>query len=59
MALDTQTDEMMDNIDAAFFSGDRFHDAEAVEQAEFYVGRWQRELERIKVMLTQREKDKS
>ena len=59
MALDKRTDDTMDSIDAACLSGDAFHDAEAVKQAEFYIGRWQRELERIKIMLAAREKEGS
>ncbi len=43
--------EACEQIDAAFFSADTFHDDEAVKMMEYYMGRWNRELENIKKML--------
>ena len=40
-----------EEIDAVFFSGDGFQNKTALEEIEFYVGRWSREIERIKLML--------
>jgi len=44
-----------EKIDAGFFSGDTFHDPKIIEQMEYYLGRWQRELKLIKKMLEQDE----
>ena len=40
--------EALEEIDAAFFSGDTFHDPEALKEVEEYLGRWQREITSIK-----------
>ena len=41
----------LDSIDACFFSGDTFQNAGALEAVEFYIGRWTREIARIKETL--------
>jgi hypothetical protein len=42
------TERACDQIDAGFFSGDTFHYPESIERIEWYLGRWSRELARIK-----------
>ena len=54
-----QTDDLFDAIDAAFFTGDEFHDRGTIKEVEFYLGRWERELGRIKIMLTKLEEEKA
>jgi len=49
--MDDYTEGMCQQIDAAFFSADTFHSDEAVRLMEYYLGRWNREIERIKEML--------
>jgi len=44
-------EEACESIDAGFFSGDTFHDEESLKEIEYYLGRWNRETERIKKML--------
>ncbi len=44
-------EEQLDGIDAAFFSGDTFHDKEALEKIEHYLARWTREVASIKKMM--------
>ena len=41
----------LDSIDACFFSGDTFQNADALEAVELYIGRWTREIARIKADL--------
>lgn len=36
--------EAFESIDAAFFSGDAFHNHKAAACAQYYIGRWQRSL---------------
>ena len=44
-------DDACEEIDAAFFSGDAFHDNEALTKIKHYLGRWNREAESIEKML--------
>ena len=37
-----------EEIDAAFFSGDTFHDEKVLSEFEWYLSRWTRETARIK-----------
>jgi hypothetical protein len=46
--MEPWAEEACNEIDAGFFSGDTFHYPESIARIEFYLGRWQRELERIK-----------
>ena len=46
--LPPYAEEALDLIDACFFSGDTFQNADAIETAEHYIGRWTREIARIK-----------
>lgn len=39
--------DAFDEIDAAVFSGDSFHDKENAEVLQSFINRWQRELVRI------------
>lgn len=45
-------EDNFDSIDAGFFSADTFHNNEAIERAEFYIDRWQREIVKIKEMMS-------
>jgi len=38
------TDSACDEIDAAIFTGDEFHDATARKELRDYMARWEREL---------------
>lgn len=49
--LPAWAEESLDAIDACFFSGDTFQNADALEAVEFYIGRWTREIARIKETL--------
>ena len=49
--LPAWAEESLDAIDAGFFSSDVFHSADAIETAEYYIGRWTREIARIKETL--------
>jgi hypothetical protein len=40
-----------DEIDAGFFSADTFHSEEAIARAEWYMGRWAREIVAIRETL--------
>lgn len=42
-----------DEIDAAVFSGDILHSAEALARFEWYLARWQREIVNIKRLLAE------
>jgi hypothetical protein len=44
-------DGAIDEIDAALFSGDTFHDAEAIEDFRRIMERWERRLVEIKSIL--------
>lgn len=47
-----------EEIDAAFFSSDAFHNPERLAEIEHYLGRWSREAENIRKLLAE-ELDKS
>ena len=49
--LPAWAEESLDAIDAGFFSGDTFQNAGALAAVEFYIGRWTREIARIKADL--------
>jgi len=40
--LEPRTEEMLDGVDAAVFSGDAFFTAEAIARFRWYLGRWER-----------------
>ena len=46
--LPPYAEKALDLIDACFFSGDTFQNAAALETADYYIGRWTREIARIK-----------
>ncbi len=46
-----------EEIDAAFFSGDGFHNEVSLAKISFYVGRWRREINSIEECLEE-EKEK-
>lgn len=50
------TEDQLDSIDAAFFSGDSFHNEADLEKVEYYLGRWSREVDSIKEMLADPER---
>ena len=43
-----KVEEAIDEIDAALFSGDQFHDLDNLKELECYLIRWQKELASIK-----------
>lgn len=44
MSLHPKVDEAFDEIDAAVFSGDSFHDPDNLAELERYIARWSREI---------------
>jgi hypothetical protein len=49
--LPAYTERHFDAIDADFFSGDTFHDEDAIKRFEWYVARWQRQTVEIREMM--------
>ncbi len=45
-------EELFDTIDAGFFTGDGFHNKEACDRIEEYIGRWELQLIDIRKSLT-------
>jgi len=45
--MDTDVYNALEEIDAAFFSGDQFHNVENLDTAKEYIERWQREIKKI------------
>lgn len=43
--------DVCDDLDASIFSGDAFHDADALRELEHYLTRWNREAARIRKAL--------
>jgi len=52
-------ERLCDELDASVFSGDGFHNKEALERLKHYVGRWSRESEKIEEMLIEIEPEKN
>lgn len=50
-ALPAYAEEYFDSIDASFFSGDTFHNRDALNRYRWYVARWNREAESIEQLL--------
>ncbi len=50
-------DELFDQIDAGFFSGDSFRNEAALKEVEDYLGRWQREIVSIRECLAEEAKE--
>lgn len=48
MVLHWKVEEAFEEIDAAVYSGDSFHDEKNLEELERYILRWQREAKRIR-----------
>ena len=48
--LDAHIEDALDEVDAALFSGDKFHNKESVERLEYFINRWQRGLDEIKTV---------
>lgn len=48
MSLHWKVEEAFEEIDAAVYSGDSFHDEENLKELERYIQRWSREAERIR-----------
>jgi len=46
-------------IDAAFFSGDGFHDKEKLDEIQYYLARWMRESVDVRKMLNEIEEESS
>lgn len=44
-------EDPVDTIDAAIFTGESFNNWEAIAELEYYMARWQRELDRIKATM--------
>jgi hypothetical protein len=49
--LPGHTEKLFDAIDAGFFSGDTFHNEEALKRFDWYIARWRREIVSIREML--------
>ena len=46
--MNTQIEEMLDELDAAIFTGDSFYSFRALNILEDYLERWMREVKNIK-----------
>lgn len=57
MSLHPMVEEAIQEIDAAFFSGDQFHAEEDLARIEKFLLRWGREATRIKADLNSQEQD--
>ena len=55
-AMEFWGDEAFDSIDAGFFSGDSFHDADILDEIEKYMERWKREIENIRELLQEKKR---
>jgi len=53
MSLHQSIIESIEQIDAAFFSGDQFHDESNLEEIMDYLCRWEREAKRIEESIEQ------
>lgn len=51
--VDRHTEEYFQGIDAGFFSGDAFHNEDALHRFEYFMGRWQREAVNIRELLSE------
>jgi hypothetical protein len=51
--LPDHTEKHFDAIDAGFFSGDTFHNEDALKRFEWYVARWQREVVSIRELMAE------
>jgi hypothetical protein len=49
--MHASVEEALEMIDAAFFSGDCFHDRQNLDHAKEYLDRWNREVEVIEKQL--------
>jgi hypothetical protein len=58
MKLPKWAEDACEEIDAGFFSSDVFHNKESINELICYLGRWNREAGRIKLMLMEEEKCK-
>jgi len=45
--------EACEQIDAGLFSSDSFHNSKAIEDIDYYIQRWLKEVKNIKQMLNQ------
>ena len=59
MAMQEWAEDACDTIDAGFFSGDSFHDREAIARMKYYMDRWTRVIEDIEESLNEQEKEHS
>ena len=53
MSIHPKVVEAIDEIDAAFFSGDQFHDDAALQEIERFLIRWGKEVANIREMLNE------
>lgn len=53
MSLPNHIDNACDEIDAALFTGDTFHDRKCIQELESYMARWQRGLENAKEIVAE------
>jgi len=49
--MDSYIEESCDNIDAAFFSGDTFHNLASLNDIKYYLARWNKEAKVIEDIL--------
>lgn len=57
--VDHHTEEYLQSIDAAFFSGDSFHSEAALRRFEYFMGRWRREATSIRELLDETKQGES
>jgi len=55
--MDEQTDDLFDNVDAVFFTGDRLFDRPSLEDAKNYLKRWNKQIETIERSVDKWEKE--
>lgn len=53
MSIHPKVIEAIDEIDAAFFTGDGFHDEDALQEIEGFLIRWGKEISNIREMLNE------
>ena len=57
MSLQPMVEEAIQEIDAAFFSGDQFYTEEDLARIEKFLLRWGREATRIKAVINSQDQD--
>jgi len=55
MPLHNDTEEALDHIDAAVFTGDSLFDKDNMARFEYFIARWQKEITSIKKVVAEAE----